>query len=291
EPFVSLALPAPLSSWRLDYHSARSLALAGPSSSGLLGFGLLLALLLLGFLALAYYLYREYSRDLREASQRVTFVNQVSHELKTPLTNIRMYAELLESRLGNEDEHLRKSVGIIVEESQRLSRLITNVLTFSQKRQEKLQLHPRTGVLDETIDNALEQFRPHLEKLGFHIQFHANAETPCRYDPDAVEQILINLISNVEKYATTGKHLEIHSSLEGNLATILVTDHGPGIPSDKVEWIFQPFERLQEGLSDVAGTGIGLNLARHLARLHGGEVIARSDVEQGATFQVTLQAS
>jgi len=94
-------------------------------------------------ISLTYYFYREQSREMREAAQRVSFVNQVSHELKTPLTNIRMYAELIEKDADESDERLQRYAGVIVSESQRLSRLIGNVLTFSRKQRRNLV--PRCG--------------------------------------------------------------------------------------------------------------------------------------------------
>ncbi|MEM1297323.1 MAG: HAMP domain-containing sensor histidine kinase, partial [Verrucomicrobiota bacterium] len=286
-PMTDLKLNEPLSGWRLEYFSNLSIYRdAGTSSFA--SFAWTLALTIVASLTLAAYFYREYCREMHEAGQRVTFVNQVSHELKTPLTNIRMYAEMLESKLNPEDQETQRSVDVIVDESQRLSRLISNVLTFSRARQDKLEIRKKPGVVDEVIANAVEHFRPGLEKLGFEIEFEGGAAEKCGFDPDALEQILINLISNVEKYAPEGKFLGIRSRLSGEECCIEVCDRGSGIPAGQGEWIFQPFERLSDKLSDAAGTGIGLNIARNLARMHGGDVTVDPEQTAGASFVVTI---
>lgn len=291
-PLLETKLATPLSAWTLAYFSNLPALQQEFARGSLVNFGWLLVFTVLACVGLAVYFYREYCRDIREASQRVTFVNQVSHELKTPLTNIRMYAELLEAKLDGEDEEERKGIEVIVSESQRLSRLITNVLTFSRSQQNKLKLQPRAGQIDDSIRSALEHFRPTLEQAGFEIEFEPGASKRCAFDADAVEQILTNLIGNVEKYAPDGKWLRVESSMPGpDRCEIRICDRGPGIPAGKEEWIFQPFERLSDKLYDAAGTGIGLNIARNLARLHGGDVVVETKAEgkkPGACFLVTL---
>lgn len=290
-PVAEMKLGAPLSAWQLEYYSNASVYHRQTSQASILSFSVLVGAVVLAMLLLAGYLYWEYSRDMREAAQRVTFVNQVSHELKTPLTNIRMYAELLESKLPDADPGLQRGIDVIVSESQRLSRLITNVLTFSRGNQNKLKIQPRRGVIDEVIQDSLEHFRPALEEAGFKLEFQPGAGEPCHFDPDALEQILTNLIGNVEKYAKEGCWLRIESKLEGDCAEIRFHDRGPGIPAGKRELIFQPFERLSDKLSDVAGTGIGLSIARNLARLHGGDVVVDNTPGPGSCFLVTLNVS
>ncbi|MGD0091591.1 MAG: HAMP domain-containing sensor histidine kinase [Planctomycetota bacterium] len=291
KPRADVALSRPLNAWHLHYYVSSGDFGAGTEAGTLwaLGVGLLVATVAL--LGLAVYFYREYSRDVREAAQRVNFVNQVSHELKTPLTNIRMYAELLDGQLppGEEQGRERQYLSVIVAESQRLSRLITNVLTFARKQRQALTLHRAPHSVDAVIDATLEQFRPALEAKGVEVHVQKSAPATVLLDSDAVGQILGNLFSNVEKYGASGKLLEVASSQAGGLTTITVSDRGPGIPSGQREKIFQPFYRISNKLSDgVTGAGIGLTIARDLARLHGGDVqLDRADA--GARFCVTLQ--
>lgn len=290
-PLAGLKLNAPLSAWSLEYFSGESLYTQTTSHASLVNLAWVIGAVVLGSILLAIWFYREHCRDIREASQRVSFVNQVSHELKTPLTNIRMYAEMLESKTGGADPGVQRCIHVVVSESQRLSRLISNVLTFSRAGQDKLKVQPRPGVIDEVVASAIDHFRPMLEKAEFEIDFERGAAEPCTFDPDALEQILANLIGNVEKYAKDGLLLKIVSHLNGKSCEITVCDRGPGIPSAKRELVFQPFERLSDKLSDAAGTGIGLSIARNLARLHGGDVVVCDPAaagDSGACFRVTF---
>lgn len=289
-PLVSHSLGHPLAAWSLEYFAATK---PGQGWQSVL-FGLLpgiggLAVLVIG---LAFYFYRESSRKMRDAAQRVSFVNQVSHELKTPLTNIRMYAELLEDEVGDSGA-ARKQLGVIVSESQRLSRLILNILSFSRNERRSLELRRRPGVVDETIAALLEQFRPSLETHRIALEFEPGAGRPVSHDADVVQQIVANLLSNVEKYAGSGRRVDIATQLAGEKVTVTVSDRGPGIAERERERIFQPFYRPSNALSDgVTGTGIGLTISRDLARLHGGDlelVTAESSFSQsGACFRLTL---
>lgn len=283
EPQGSLALSAPLQGWRLSYHGPE------PAQQRLQW------LLIAGFVAvglavagLALYLHREQRRAELLARQRVNFVNQVSHELKTPLTNVRMYAELLQETLADEEHTAQRYLAVIVAESERLSRLIGNVLSFSRQQRGRLQLHRRPVQVDEIIERVLAAFKPALDARQVRIQFSPGAPGQGLLDPDALTQILNNLLGNVEKYAHQGGAVEIASLQQAGQLSITVRDHGPGIPLKDRERVFRPFQRLGERLDEGAtGTGIGLSIARELARLHGGELSLRPSTS-GACFELRL---
>jgi len=288
-PRTTLALSYPLGGWSLAFHASPELTQSGLSRSLWFNVGSALAAVALAVLGLAIYFYRENTRDMRLAAQRVSFVNQVSHELKTPLTNIRMYAEMLEQELSEPEETPRRHVSIIVSESQRLSRLIGNVLTFSRKERHTLQLRPAPGSVDEILRAALNHYQPALEAREIVTTFDGGAGDTVLVDPDVLEQIVGNLISNVEKYGAEGKRLDVESRQDGDIVTVSISDAGPGIPHAERERIFQPFYRVSDRLSDgVTGTGIGLAIARELALLHGGGVDLVPS-ETGATFRITLR--
>ena len=292
KPLVETAVSSPLNSWRLQAVVPETL-LAG-ESRGLefqLASGIGASAVALSILAV--FFWREYSREVTQASQRVSFVNQVSHELKTPLTNIRMYADLLAVDLENLDPLSGdKSVDrlrVIVSESQRLSRLISNVLTFGRQQRDALILRPRLASLDELVRRVVEQFAPTLSRIGLQTELNLDAEQSVMIDQDAVEQILVNLISNVEKYAADGGLLKIETCRDDSMLRIIVTDAGPGIPLAMQRAVFEPFVRVSSRLEDAAGTGIGLSIARDLARLHGGD-LTMTDCAFGASFCVELPA-
>lgn len=285
-PLATVPLNAPLSAWTLHYYVPGA-AIAGraqmlPLATGLGG----LALALIG---LALFVYRERMREHRDAQQRITFVNQVSHELKTPLTNIRMYADLLDRELEHaENKQEQKYLRVITSESQRLSRLIGNVLTFGRSRREALQLHRMDAVPDEIIDGVLENFRPAFTRAGISIEFKRGASKTVRFDSDVLEQILGNLLSNVEKYAKGAEHVWIESGQDTKTVWFTVTDDGPGIPEPERRRVFDAFYRVSNRLTDgVAGTGIGLAICRELARLHGGDVVLEPK-SASAAFRVTV---
>ncbi|GAB5405379.1 MAG: hypothetical protein Aurels2KO_36100 [Aureliella sp.] len=233
------------------------------------------------------------NRQMRLASQRVSFVNQVSHELKTPLTNIRMYAEMLaasaESPSPNRERD-REKITVIQSESQRLSRLISGVLHFAKSQREQTQLNFSTCVLDEITQDVLQSFAPRFERNGIDVKIHLAAASPRLLDRDAVEQILVNLLSNAEKYGASGGKICLRTQLAPDAATIEVQDFGPGVPVKLADKIFDPFVRGNDRLEAPAGTGIGLTIARDLARRHGGDCELMPS-KSGARFRCKLLAN
>lgn len=315
-PGLSAEVPVvnPLEGWRLRVHATEELvdqlggddmimpiwlAVAGLSSALLIG-GWMVTLNL--------------NRQLRLAEQRVSFVNQVSHELRTPLTNICMYADLLAKDLElEEDEEAGidspvadslpgtpnsatpnsvSRLNVIRNESHRLSRLISNVLEFARAGSKSKPLRLRPCVLNEILLDVLQTFKPRLDELGFEVSTELNTPQPRQIDPDGVEQILINLISNAEKYAVGGQALELKTWAEGDRVFLSVKDDGPGVPPAMASKIFSPFERASERLEDPAGTGIGLTIVREISRRHGGDcrLIDDGDEKAGAHFMCWLDA-
>lgn len=310
QPLCEVPVVAPLASWRLQCFVPENQLTRGTGRSVYFTLVAGLCAVAAALAAIAVLFIREYARDMRQASQQVSFVNQVSHELKTPLTNIRMYAELLDRDLeGMENKGAarpQERLNIILSEGQRLSRLIGNVLTFA--RQQGRTLHPqlRDEVPDQLIRTIVGRFAPAFGDQQIEVQLELTAEQTMLLDADFVEQILGNLVSNVEKYAASGGLLRIQSQLSiaqsdrmgaeqsavisgsSYRLTIDVIDKGPGVDSSKRSEIFQPFARVSNSLSYAAGTGIGLSIARELARLHGGDVVLMES-SQGCWFRVTLR--
>lgn len=281
-------LPSPLQSLQLELWAAPGTlgAVAGPQlwmAPVLAASALALSLLGVGIYAL-----RSMTAELRNASQRVSFVNQVSHELRTPLTNIRLYAELLERELSEEPSAQR--VAVIRGEAERLSRLISNVLQLAKhgSSQRRLRLEPHLP--DELIDRVLGSFAPAWQQLGIEVERHRGAPTSMMLDSDVLEQILVNLLSNVQKYAAQGRWVSVASRQDGERLWVTVCDRGPGIPRRQRERIFEPFTRLDDRTTSAAGTGIGLTIARQLARAHGGDVVLQPS-SSGACFELLVRGA
>ncbi len=286
---VRLSLTYPLNSWNLKYFANSAKLDSAFQSSTLFSIVIPLICVIIIFAISATYFYRESKRQIEEATTKVNFVNRVSHELKTPLTNIRMYAELLENTLSETNEKSLKYLQIINNESCRLSRLISNVLTFSRKQNQKLQF--RSDDIDKFIESLIEQFRPAFESKDIKIEFKPNIKNNIFFASDAIEQILTNLFSNVEKYAATGKYMCVETQKKDNFITLKVSDKGQGIPEKLKNKIFDPFYRINNELSDgVSGTGIGLSIVKELTQLHNGNIqVISSNI--GACFEVTIKVN
>jgi signal transduction histidine kinase len=277
----------PLNSWRLRYFApSNAVDSAGTRNTVIVASVSFVTIAVIG---LAVYLFRESRREAREALQKVTFVNQVSHELKTPLTNIRMYAELLEEQLPEDEEKPRSYLDVVVSESRRLSRLIGNVLTFGKDRKTGVTINPAPTVPDEVVTSVVESFSPSLKVKGIGVELKLHCGSKLAIDSDVFEQILSNLISNVEKYAASGGSLLVQTACESGAVKLTVRDRGPGIPQALRDKVFKPFFRVSNKLTDgVTGTGIGLSIVRMLAELHGGSARLLPSKE-GAAFQVVLK--
>jgi signal transduction histidine kinase len=290
-PDATIALEQPLESWSLRYYLApgqREALVGGTDTGTLLGLGALG----LAILALAIYIYREYTRRLREAAQRVGFVTRVSHELRTPLANIRIYAELLEDAVAEDDPDQQRRAGVIVSESERLGRLIDNVLAFGRPRRGKAEAVPNVDVdINTAVRDTVAKFEPALASraIDVHVDL-ADGPATARAGAGAVEQIVTNLMSNVEKYAA-GTEVTVTTRTVNGHIVVGVADHGPGVPAHERAKIFEPFHRASDALTDrTSGTGIGLAIARELARAAGGDLVL-ADADRGARFELTLPAA
>jgi len=283
--FNQINLTYPLTAWSLTYYQENKTTDSFWVFSPFI-IAFILALLVL--IALIIYFYRENTRTLREAAQRVAFVNQVSHELKTPLTNIRLYAELLEADIDETDPKLIKKLNIIISESQRLTRMINNVLSFARQARKKLRCQKNQQIADEIIQAVIEQFSLSFATKQITITTQLNALQPCFLDRDILEQVLGNLLSNVEKYAANGKWVAIESNLIEHQLIIKVIDAGAGIAPKLQKNIFKPFVRGNNRLTEgVTGTGIGLSITQSLMQLHGG-TLCLLETKKGACFQATF---
>lgn len=229
-------------------------------------------------------------RQLRLAQQKTDFVSNVSHELKTPLTSIRMFSDLLVEGRVPDEGRVRNYLGIISAEAARLTRLVNNVLDFSrlERGERKFDLRPLdvAALADETASTL----RPHLESAGLRLELRL-PETPLQVagDRDGLSQVLLNLLSNAEKYAASGGVVELEAQSVGEQIVVTVSDRGPGVPSGLGERIFEKFFRADDALnSGVQGTGLGLTLARQIARAHGGDLACAPRNGGGSCFTLTL---
>ncbi len=257
-------------------------------SSGYIGVStVMVTILIIAVLVGGTLLLREARREASEAARKTSFVSNVSHELKTPLTTIRMYAELLgEGRVRDEGKQ-RNYLSTIIGESQRLTRLVNNVLDFSRLEQGRKQYHPTDVALPPIIDAVLNAQKPRLDEAGFAVgvSFPGGPAVRVHADRDALEQVLLNLIDNAMKYAATGRWIGIRLSTDTHFAYVAVSDRGPGVPSDHQEKIFDTFHRVDDSITaSQPGAGLGLSIARRLLRDQEGDLIYQDHQPNGSTF-------
>lgn len=235
--------------------------------------------------------WRDINRDLRLSALRSQFVASVSHELKTPLTSIRMFAETL--RLGRTPPAATGAyLDTIVSESERLTRLLNNVLDFSKIEQgvRTYRFEPRP--LAPIVRSAAHTMRYPLEQQGFVLNTAVDVEDACALcDGDAIEQAILNLLSNAMKYSGEQRSIDLRLARHGDDCVIAVSDRGIGVPGGEQSKIFEKFYRgAGEGHQRVAGTGLGLTLVAHTMAAHGGRVTVESEPGRGSTFTMTLCA-
>ena len=247
--------------------------------------------LVLGIAAFGgYLLLRDVNRDVRMNEVRSQFVASVSHELKTPLTAIRMFAETLAMGRFRDERTRSEYLESIVNESERLARLVDNVLDFSKIEQGKKIYRLRPTRLEEVAGSAVRAMQFPLAEQEF--QLHLTIEDPMpelQADPDAIQQAILNLITNAIKYSGDAREIDLRLFARNGDAVIEVRDHGLGMAPDEQKHVFEKFYRAPSHESRlIAGTGLGLTLVAHIAKAHGGHVEVESAPGAGSTFCIFL---
>jgi signal transduction histidine kinase len=252
-------------------------------------FGLLLLVIGAGLVAT----YRLVRRETETARLKAEFVANVSHDLKTPLSLIRVFGETLEmGRVGDETTR-QEYYRVITRESERLSRLIENVLDFSRIEGGRRTYDLVPVAVEPLVRDTVESFAYVLAQQGFKVDVAVAPALPeARMDADAVSQALGNLIDNAIKYSEARKVLTVEARLEGGGLALTVGDEGIGIPREEQEKIFDKFYRV--GRSETQsrrGSGVGLALVRHVAEAHAGRVRVESRPGEGSRFTLWLPLS
>ncbi len=219
------------------------------------------------------------------------FLSAVSHELRTPLTTIRMYTEMLEKDWVRTETKRNEYYGIMRQESERLTRLIENVLDFSRIQRGRKQFVFKAGDFNRIVGDVIEMMTPCAQRAGFIIQRDLQYIEPFCFDADAVMQIVINLLDNAIKYARDAedKTIFVRTKTDGKFVQIEVEDRGPGVPRNERAKIFEEFYRIgDESRRETTGTGLGLALVKRFAEAHHGAAAVFAANPCGALFRVGL---
>jgi signal transduction histidine kinase len=237
-----------------------------------------------------YLLMRDIRREMRVVRMRTDFVSSVSHELKTPLTAIRMFAETLKIRDPSEPEVQAEYLDTIVGESERLTRLLNNVLDASKIERGQKSYRPEPTSLAEIAERATRALEYPLRRDGFQLNvILENGLPPVSVDGDAIEQVVLNLLTNAMKYSGASREIDLRLRRDDGCAVIDVTDHGVGIPEEATGRVTEKFFRVPSPENErIPGSGLGLTIVAHAVRAHGGHMELQSEPGKGSTFSIHL---
>jgi signal transduction histidine kinase len=287
---LTVAFGEALPTWRVALYQPDGVAAQGGVRRQAMlftaAFALLLVVIALGLGAT----YRVVRRESEMARLKSDFVANVSHDLKTPLSLIRMFGETLELGRAPDEATRREYYAVITRESERLTRLIDNVLDFSRieggRQRYDIAPHP----VEPLVHDVLEAFRYPLAQRGFKVDVVVAPDLPdVLMDPAAVKQALGNLVDNAIKYSGERRRLAVAARAEGDRVAIEVADEGIGIPAAEVKRIFEKFYRIGRSETQVSrGSGVGLALVKHIAEAHGGRVTVESRPGEGSRFTLHL---
>ena len=228
--------------------------------------------------------------QIKDARQKTSFVAAVSHELKTPLTSIRMYAELLLSKRVSNPEKQNNYLEVMVAESERLTRLINNILDFGKLEQGKKQYRVSEFDMADILKECIHTNELRFKKAGFNLITKIPDQAfPVATDRDAMAQVFLNLFDNAIKYAKNGRFIKISLDRTPDHVEIFIRDDGPGIPTGVREKIFEKFFRADNSLTTAQpGSGLGLSITRQMLNDLGGRIEVDPSVKQGAGFIIRI---
>jgi signal transduction histidine kinase len=297
-PFVASEIGEALPHWEAALYLQRPEQLQENARSVRRNLMLLIGAALVAIAFGGWAVFADARRQLALAQKKTDFVSNVSHELKTPLTSIRMFAELMQN--GNVAAEKRgQYLRIIMAEAERLTRLINNVLDFARMERRQMRYDFRQLDLHALLARTWEGQELHLRENGFAARWQA---APPPYDvngdEDALAQVIVNLLSNAEKYSggpvaedtvPGRREIELHSYLDNGSVFVSVLDRGSGVPVGEEAKIFEAFYRAHDSLSSgIQGSGLGLTLAQRIAKEHGGEITYQPRAGGGSNFTLRL---
>jgi signal transduction histidine kinase len=229
-------------------------------------------------------------RELRLLRLKSDFVANVSHELKTPLALIRLFAETLELGRVPTEEKKQQYHRIINKESRRLTQLINNILDFSRIEAGRKEYRFVRSDLAAVVRDVVDAYRFQIEQQGFSLEVSIADDLPeMAIDPEALSQALINLVNNAIKYSPDEKAIAVSARREGDRVLVSVRDRGIGIPKNEQRRIFEKFYRVETSVVHTTkGSGLGLALVQHITEAHGGHVEVVSAPGEGSTFTLSL---
>lgn len=290
ERVLAVAVGEALPDWRVAVYAPPGAAPGDVARRQVMVFTAAFGVLLTVIAAGCVLTWRLMRRETEMARLKSDFVANVSHDLRTPLSVIRMFGETLELGRVPDEAHRHEYYRIITRESERLSRLIDNVLDFSRIESGRRRYERTPTAVEPLVRETLEAFAYPLEQGRFKVELTVAPGLPdVPMDPDAVGQALANLVDNAIKYSADDRVLHVEARREGDWLALTVADRGIGIPAAEHARIFEKFYRV--GRSETQGhrgSGVGLALVRHVVEAHGGSVDVQSVPGEGSRFTLRL---
>jgi len=254
-------------------------------------YGIALTLLIGGMIMGVNLILRDVNREKRMAARQSEFISNVTHELKTPLTSINMFAESIYLDRAKSETSRKKYSYIIIKESENLKRKIDNILEYSVKKNERSKYKFQKTELSALLKSVLNEMEYWLEINKFNVSAEIEAGIFVVVDSEAIKQALSNLIGNAIKYSPVSKNLYISLKKQTEKIIIEVEDTGLGIPKDQIDLICEKFYRVRsEENKALSGTGIGLTVTRDIIKAHNGEIDVTSELNKGSKFTIVLNS-
>jgi two-component system phosphate regulon sensor histidine kinase PhoR len=232
-------------------------------------------------------------REARVAKLQTDFVNKVSHDLRTPLTSIRLFVETLQLGRIQDPERQAEALAIVAEETERLSGLINRLLDWARMESGRRTFQLKRQPLEPIVDAALHALGAHTLNATVDVGREVDARLPpVLADREALTEALLDLLANAVKYTGPEKRIAVRAWASGPTVLVAVSDNGPGIPQREQKRIFEKFYRSSDALRrSIEGTGLGLAMAKHIVSRHGGRIEVESEVGKGSTFTIALPAA
>lgn len=234
---------------------------------------------------------RDQTEEHRLEKLRSDFIANVSHELRTPISMLQGYAEAIVDDIVQDEEEQKEIIRIIYDESQRMGRLVNDLLDLARMESGNITLYEDIRPINATFERITQKFVQRGREKDIDVSFETafNHEATLMIDEDRIEQVLTNLIDNAIRHTPHGGHVKVLVDQQVNFARIRVQDDGAGIPKEDLPYVFERFYKADKARTrGKAGTGLGLAIARNIVEAHKGRILVESTVDVGTTFMFYL---
>lgn len=215
---------------------------------------------------------------------RNDLIANVSHDLRTPLTMIKAYAEMIRDLSGDKPEKRNEHLAVIIDETDRLSTLVSSMIEFSKLQSGNTQINVSSFALDEFIRSILSRYKHLSERDGYEFVYESDGDCICVGDYAKLEQVMYNFVNNAVNYSAGSKKIIIRTVIQADTVRVEVQDFGKGIEKEKLPLIFDRYYRDERTKRDVVGSGLGLSIVKEILRLHKSKYGVQSEPGYGSTF-------